>query len=430
MRLHLPHKTLKKGMRCPGCDRGKLCSLSSGKLLRIAAISPLEATLHQPERLRCATCGEVYTAEVPAEIGSEKYDASACAMVSILRYGYGMPMNRMAHFQKSLGVPLGVGTQWELIERSEKACRPVFDGLLQAAAQGELFHNDDTPTKILSLMGEQKQARANGEVLERTGMFTTGIVAMAEKHKIMLFLSGRNHAGENLDKILARRENGQEIPLQMCDGLSRNEPSESPTVVANCLTHGRRAFYDVYSAFPDQVKFVIGLLRDVYRHDAIAKKKGLSADERLRFHQEKSAPLMDQLKGWMENQIVEKKAEPNSSLGKAIHYMRSRWEKMTLFLRVPGVPLTNDECERLLKTAIRHRNNSLFYKTEPGARIGDVLMSVIQTATQSEINPFHYLTTLLKHRTAVAVNPNQWFPWNYEKTMSHLETTPPAGASP
>ena len=432
-KVDYPHTTVKTGMSCPGCRRGKLCSLEPGKLLRIKAMPPLEATLHRPERLRCAACGEVYTAEVPAEIGTEKYDASACAMVATLRYGYGMPLNRLAHFQKSLGVPLGASTQWELVERSSVACRPVFDRLIDEAAQGELFHNDDTGIKILSVMAEHKKAKKvkeGGEELDRTGMFTTGIVSIVDRRKIMLFFTGRHHAGENLDALLSRRNNTHEVPLQMCDGLSRNEPSENKTTVANCLTHGRRGFYDTFTAFPEQVKFVIGLLKDVYRHDAVAKKEALTPHDRLRFHQEKSGPLMNTLKTWMDDQINGKKVEPNSSLGKAIHYMSKRWEKLTLFLRVPGVPLTNDICERLLKSAIRHRNNSLFYKTESGAQVGDILMSLIQTAVQAGGSPFHYLTALQKHSSAVAKNPERWFPWNYKETIKTIDPATPAGPSP
>jgi hypothetical protein len=429
-KMDYPHKTLQAGMRCPGCDRGKLCSLEPGKLLRITAMTPLEATLHRPERLRCATCGQVYAAELPEKIGTEKYDASACAMVAILRYGYGMPMNRLAHFQESLGVPLGVGTQWELIGRSARAGHPAFEQLLEEAAQGEVFHNDDTNMKILSVVKEQKKAKENGEAPERTGMFTTGIVAVAGGRKILLFFSGTKHAGENLDGLLSRRNEGQDVPLQMCDALSRNEPSQNKTIVANCLTHGRRAFYDVYSAFPEQVKFVIGLLKNVYRFDAIAKEGAMTPHERLRFHQHNSAPLMAQLKEWLEDQMTGKQVEPNSSLGKAIQYMRNRWEKLTLFLRRPGVPLTNDDCERLLKTAIRHRNNSLFYKTESGAQAGDILMSLIQTAIHAGVNPFLYLTALQKHEAAVAKDPAQWLPWNYEKMLKSLESTEPKGPAP
>ena len=424
-----PHERLKVGMKCPGCARGKLCGLEPGKVLRIAGVAPLEATLHQPERLRCATCGEVYKATLPPEIGTEKYDASAKAMVAVFRYGNGMPMNRLENFQKSLGVPLPAGTQWELLESVVDDVRPVFEGLIQAAAQGDLFYNDDTTVKILSLMNEQKEAKKAGEDLERTGMFTTGIVSVVSAQKILLFFSGRSHAGENLNNLLARRADGLGAPLQMCDALSRNEPAQAETVVANCLTHGRRTFYDVYTAFPDQVKFAIGLFREVYRNDATAKKQGMSPEERLRYHQEKSGPVMTELNAWMDDHLTMKKVEPNSSLGKAMQYMRNHWEKLTRFLTVPGAPLTNDDCERLLKTAIRHRNNSLFYKTEAVAEVGDILMSLIQTATQAGANPFKYLIALQKNKASVAELPEHWFPWNYEETLASLGNGS-AGPSP
>ena len=423
------HPTLKAGLRCPGCERGNLCSLPSGKLLRITAFPPLQATLHRAERLRCATCGELYAAEVPPDIGPEKFDGSACSMVSLLRYGYGFPMNRLAHFQNALGVPLPAGTQWEMIIRVVEAIRALFQHLVFIAAQGQIFYNDDTSIKILELMEPKESAQEQEKDPERTGMFTTGIVAQVETRQIRLFFSGRDHAGENLAKLLAHRDPARGIPLQMCDALSRNEPPDGKTEVANCLTHGRRKFYEVYSIFPEPVKFVIGVLRNVYRNEAISKQQQMSPEERLRFHQRESAPVLDALKGWMDEQLDKKKVEPNSSLGKAIQYMQNHWAKLTCFLRVAGAPLTNDECERLLKTAIRHRNNSLFYKTELGAEAGDILMSVIQTATAAGVNPFDYLNALQKYKAAVAENPDWWLPWNYEATMKSL-SAPPVGSTP
>jgi hypothetical protein len=417
-KIDYPHPTLKAGMRCPGCERGKLCALESGKFLRIIAVAPLQAVLHQAERLRCATCGELYRAELPEEVGTDKFDASACAMVALFRYGYGFPMNRLAHFQKAVGVPLPVATQWDLIKRVVEACRALFAHMIYTAAQGELFHNDDTTVKILDLMKKHKEAEAKEEKTGRTGMFTTAIISKVGDHKMMLFFSGRAHAGENLEDLLARRKPGQPVPLQMCDALSRNEPAGGKTEAANCLTHARRNFYEVYSAFPIQVSFVLEILRGVYRNDAMAKEKMLSPAERLAIHQNESAPLMEELRTYLENLIDRKQVEPNSSLGKAIQYLKNHWPKLTCFLRVPGAPLTNDDCERLLKTAIRHRRNSLFYKTEPGAEAGDILMSVIQTAIHAGINPFVYLMALQKNKTAVEKAPEEWLPWNYETTLA------------
>ncbi len=89
-------------------------------------------------------------------------------------------------------------------------------------------------------------------------------------------------------------------------------------------------------------------------------------------------------------QFDERRVEPNSGLGKAMAYLLRHWEKLTLFLRVAGALLDNNICERALKKAIRHRRNSLFYKTHRGAHVGDVFMSLIHTCELSKANPFDY----------------------------------------
>jgi len=144
----------------------------------------------------------------------------------------------------------------------------------------------------------------------------------------------------------------------------------------------------------------------------------LNDEERLLYHQEHSGPLMDKLKTWLKEQIDEKRVEPNSSLGKAISYMRKRWDNLTLFLHVPGAPLDNNIAERALKKAILHRKNALFYKTENGARVGDIFMSLIHTAELAGANAFDYLTVLLQHTAEVRRNPRQWLPWTYTSARS------------
>ena len=123
--------------------------------------------------------------------------------------------------------------------------------------------------------------------------------------------------------------------------------------------------------------------------------------------------------------------KPNSALGKAISYLLRHWEKLTLFLRVAGAPLDNNVCERALKKAIRHRRNSLFYKTNHGAHVGDVFMSLIHTCELCGANPFDYLTELERHTTEAASNPQDWMPWNYRKTlegMGHAQTSSEEGS--
>ena len=203
----------------------------------------------------------------------------------------------------------------------------------------------------------------------------------------------------------------------MCDALARNIPKGLQTILANCLTHGRRKFVDVLDNFPDECRHIIEQLALVYKNDDIAKKQGMSAQERLVFHQQESESAMTELSRWCAAQLKEHKVEPNSGLGKAITYMQNHWEPLTLFLREPGAPLDNNICERALKKAIQHRKNSLFYKTLHGARIGDLFMSLIYTCQLNEANPFDYLTQLQKNLKDVLAAPHKWMPWNYRENL-------------
>ncbi len=204
----------------------------------------------------------------------------------------------------------------------------------------------------------------------------------------------------------------------MCDALSRNLPKEFETILSNCLTHGRRYFVKVVENFPQECLYVIEVLAEVYRIDALARERGLSPEKRLRLHQAESEPILKELKAWFKAQLADKKVEPNSGLGEAIRYMLKHWDKLTRFLRVPGAPLDNNLRERALKKAILHRKNSLFYKTKNGARVGDIFLSFIHTAELNGVDPFHYLTELIRHRGEIHANPADWLPWNYRDTLA------------
>jgi hypothetical protein len=199
--------------------------------------------------------------------------------------------------------------------------------------------------------------------------------------------------------------------------LSRNLPGELRTILAHCLAHARRRFVDVYDRFPEPCRHLLEALAVVYRNDAEARDRRLSPEARLRLHQEASGPTMQDLHDWLTRQLAEKRTEPNSAIGGAIGYMLRHWDKLTLFLREPGAPLDNNVCERALKKAILHRKNALFYRTQNGARVGDLFMSLIHTCELNRANPFDYLTELQRHADALADAPQLWMPWNYRDAL-------------
>jgi hypothetical protein len=379
------------------------------------------------QKLRCHLCGTVFTAAVPAEAGDRKYDATAGSMIGLLKYGSGLPFNRLEGLQGYLEIPLPASTQWDIVKAVAGEIAPAFAGLVRQAAQGDVRYNDDTTIKILALMGTPSAADAGpvgDDADERTGLYTSGVVALRDGHHVALFFSGRRHAGENLAEVLRHRAAELPPPIQMCDALSRNLPGELQTIVAHCLAHARRNFVDIHDRFPEECTRLLEALAEVYHTDALAKERGLSPEARLQFHQQASKPIMENLHAWLKQQLDDKRVEPNSALGGAIGYMLRHWDPLTLFLRKAGAPLDNNVCERALKKAILHRKNALFYKTPNGARVGDEFMSLIYTCQLNDVNPFDYLTELQQHADRVAAHPKQWLPWNYRAALRDESSTP------
>jgi len=86
--------------------------------------------------------------------------------------------------------------------------------------------------------------------------------------------------------------------------------------------------------------------------------------------------------------------------------------------------------EQALKLSVRYRNNSLFYKNQHGALVGDVLSSLIETCRLNGINPIDYLSALLNNRSVVLANTADWLPWTFQDAPATSAQAPPLGHLP
>ena len=418
--VEVKHPKHVAGDVCPDCGQGTLYEKSPSVLVRFVGQAPLHATVYRMQRLRCHLCGKLFTAPVPAGVGDEKYDHTVASMIGLLKYGSGLPFNRLQGLQGSCQIPLAASTQWDIVHGAAPLIAPPYGELIRQAGQGEVIYNDDTTVKILELMGERAKKTPpldDEHDPKRTGLFTSGIVATRAGVRIALFFSGRQHAGENLSDVLKHRAAELEAPMQMCDGLARNLPKELETILANCLAHGRRNFVELYDRFPDECRHVIESFKVIFHNDKVAREEAMSAEERLVYHQTHSKQTMDDLQAWLQRQFDDKLVEPNSALGDAINYLLKRWEPFTLFLRKAGAPLDNNICERALKKAILHRKNAMFYKTRHGADVGDMYMSLIYTCELNGANALDYLNQLQLNAADAAKHPERWMPWNYRESV-------------
>ena len=419
VKIEISHPSLSSGDPCPlELCIGRLYNIEPGNIIRIIGGKIAEAKNYILEKLRCNLCGAIFTAELPAEAGTTKYDARFKAHLMVYKYFLGLPFYRIERLQSYLGVPLPDSTQWHITDEIANSVYREFCCLENMAAQGKAAFGDDTSTKILAVINKVKK----NPDLKRKGSFTTAIISVVGEHKIYLFYPGVKHAGENVAALLKKRNKELGSILYMCDALSGNTSTlakEFKVIISNCLVHGRRNFIDVEPNFPEECSFVIKSLALIYKYDQEAKEQQLSAEERLTYHQKNSSPVMEQLKLWCKEQLVI--IESNNGLAKAIKYMLKHWPKLTKFLEVPGASLDNNCCEEALKIPIRVRKNSYFFATEHGAFVGGMMTSLIVTAARNGANPVEYLTALQIYQEYVKKAPEDWVPWNYQDAISKIQ---------
>ena len=433
-KVEVKHEHLCVGNDCPECHKGKLKSVEPSPVYKWSGQAPLLLTIFLLERLQCPICKTTFTATAPAEADGKTVDdknddhkagrcdgsASANAMVAAMRYQYGVPNYRLAKIQSQAGIGLAESTQFRMITQVAASAIPVFEYMVKFAASGQLLMNDDTRMKILdSLKIDSSPPEKGKKKAKRRSTRTSTLVAIVGEREVVLYFTGTAQAGENLAGVLDHRDPSLEPPTQMCDGLGANSPGNDYEVeVANCLTHARRGFFALYNVGMTSLEIILDEFALIYKNDSDTKVKGLTDQERLRYHQAHSRAPIGRIEQWMNKQLAEKIVEPNSKLGIHIKYCQERWSELTLFLRKPGVPLSNDETERRIKSLARHRKNSLFYKTENGAYTGDVIMSLIETCDVNDVPSFPYLVALQENRSKVIAAPEKWLPWNYLENIS------------
>jgi hypothetical protein len=405
------HEQYQAGAKCPdsACP-GRLYDIKRPNLFIQFRGQPIvEGVIFEREVLRCSTCQERYVASLPEGVSENRYEASADVAIVLAKYGAQLPFYRLAQMQESYGVPVSESVMFERSEEVANQVLPVYLALEKEAANGEVIHTDDTPVKILSCLKEAPEAEA-----ERRATLTTGIVVKTrDEHLIALYASGRRHAGENLDQLLDRRDAELEEPIQMADALAANWSGKQKKIAAKCWAHARRKFIEIEESFPAACDIVLEAIGKVYGYEAETVE--MSAADRLKHHQEKSAPVIAALYQWVEEQFRQRLVEPNSSLGQALRYWQRHRKELTKFLSVAKVPLDNNAAEWALKPVVLMRKNSMFYKTEHGASISDLLMSLIETCRLNRVNSWDYLLTLVRRAAEVRGNPRAFLPWNYKQ---------------
>ena len=226
------------GMLCEACGVGPM-SRYRDKLVVIVKGQPLfDAEVQHFEQARCRLCGAIMTAPgtaaVTGVLGSSyiSYDGSACAMLLVMHYFAGLPFKRIESLQAGWGIPMPDANQWTLADTSADLLFPLYKALEKHGVDNATaLRLDDTGSMIIEVRREIRAEVAalqalGGSVNDvRTGINATGVYLETEQGKVLLFFTGRHHAGEIIDRIPEHRHAAQQPGdklVKVSDGASKN----------------------------------------------------------------------------------------------------------------------------------------------------------------------------------------------------------------
>ena len=433
---------------CP-CCKNKMHKQRPKTRTYVLALPMLSTETHVSESYRCLSCDVQETANKRNDIANEcigRYHFSAVSSLATLRYQCGMASYRIENMSDALGIKVADSTQWYLFENTASIVQPFVCYLEKEVANAPKQHVDDTHNIILDLVKgieeEQEQALQQGKNPQkvRSGIHTTNLTGVFPEGQIVLYKTGLHHAGEILAQILSKRTIDEQIII-MADAASANiskiNLQENENIkIANCNSHTVRKFKDLAdketeTARKNRIKnhetseylnYFLFRYKTIFKNENLTKN--MTPKERLYFHQNNSLPLMLEMKNKIEQDIHNKIFEPNDEIGKVYKYFSNHFIKLCAFCYVEGAPVCNNLSERMLKSIIRHRKNSLFFKTQIGATVADILTSILFTAKENNLNSVEYLRDLLIYQNLWNQNPKDWLPWNYLKTINKIKNHP------
>lgn len=230
-------------------------------------------TIYEQDVMRCSDCGKEYEAPLPDGVSPKRYDETASftldAAIAINKCGLGTPYDRSATLQRDCGMPVSESVMSERCEAVADALFPIYQEMRRQAANGRVFHGDDTPVRILELMKENEKKERG----ERVGMQTSGIVVKTNEGAwIALYMNGRKHAGENLEELYKLRSEGLELPIRMGDALAANWSGDKERIEAKCFAHARRKFWEIRSLYRIECGYVLDWMVSVLKRSSEVRR--------------------------------------------------------------------------------------------------------------------------------------------------------------
>ena len=407
------HRLEGEALVCPQC--GDTMTEIGKEVVKTLEIVPAQYIVHEDiyYTYACKSCSEkadegceTPVVKAPKEkniiLGSFA-TPEAISHIMTQKFVMGSPLYRQEQEMKRKGIQLSRQTMSNWILRAtEDYLTPVYDRLHAELLKREVLHADETTLQVLHEPGKEPQTNSY-MWLYRTSGDTDKPIVLYE------YQSGRSakHPKEFLTGFCGYLHT---------DGYAGYHNLPEEITVVGCWTHARRKFDEAMKSLPkgkakgssaSQGLAYCNLLFEI-EQELVEKP----AEERYAERLKQAKPVLDAMLAWANTRT----AAPKSALGKAFTYLKEQWPYLTNYLRDGRLELSNNRAERSIKPFVIDRKNFLFANTPKGATGSAVMFSLIQTAIENGLDPYKYLTWLLKTANSADMDDievvQSLLPWN------------------
>jgi transposase len=401
---------------CPCCD-------VEGKTLRFKhceklTVRPVQFIVERVERevIACPKC-ERWVRSVPR--GDEVLDRGKLGdellvQACVDHFDHAVPWDRMACKAREQGVPLSANTLARSVGRLIDLMDPIVAHITAKVLASEYVSFDATSFRVL----DEKHPR---------GIRTGAMWSMAGDHRYALFFVAPSGHADHLKERLK----GYKLSLAMCDGSATNNVVEAAdgcgAIRGGCWAHARRKLIAALRGGDERAIPAIEIIGEVFHIDAESKRAGETTAQRLARRQRESAPWMEKLRAWSEQQrgVV----EPKCLLGTAIGYLRNQWVRLTRFLEFAPMDLTNNETERDLRRHVLNRKTWFFVGHDDNARRNADALTLLTTCHKMGIDPRAYLRDTLRRLLAGEKDLSVMLPESYAARVKAAATATATAAA-
>ncbi len=404
---------------CPGCGSERLRKIGDDEREVLEYVpSHFKVVVHVRPKLSCRDCEAITQPpmpDLPIERGRPGPELIAHVLVS--KYCDHLPLNRQCDIYGRQGVELDRSTLADWVGRAAWLLGPVAERIGDYARAGPAIHADDTPIPVQDPgRGRTRSGRLWVVVRDERTWGSSNPPAAYYRYS-------PDRKGEHAQALLASAHGFLHADAYAgFDKLYEPDPNTGcPRLQAvACWAHARRELFEEHARTKSPT--TLQALEKIGTIFAIEREiNGLAPDIRLAVRQERSLPLLADLKAYLEASLT--RISRKGDLAKAINYSLNRWEALCRFAGDGRLEMTNNAAERAIRPLTLGRRNWTFLGADSGGERAAVLYTLIQTCKLNDVNPQAYLADLVGR---VGTHPNRriddLLPWNWRPQTDPEQT--------